>query len=47
MSHTKTKKCDWCKKVKIVENGYLLGKMPNNEKVFFICSDCNLKHDVV
>lgn len=43
----KTRKCDWCKKRKSAENGYLLGKLDNEKKCWFICVECNLKHDVV
>lgn len=43
----KTRKCDWCKKRKSVENGYLIGKLDNEKKCWFICVECNLKHDVV
>lgn len=44
---SKTKKCNWCEKRKLVTNGYLLGKLKQDGKCFFICDNCNLKHDVV
>jgi hypothetical protein len=46
---SKTKKCDWCNKRKIIDNGYCIGKLENSktDKEFFICVDCNLKHDIV
>jgi hypothetical protein len=44
---TKTRKCDWCDKRKLVEQGYWLGKFKNGNKDWFICRECNLKHDVV
>ena len=43
----KTRKCDWCKKRKSVEQGYWLGKFENETKEWFICRECNLKHDIV
>lgn len=43
----KYRKCDWCKKRKSVEQGYWLGKFENETKDWFICQECNLKHDVV
>lgn len=43
----KTRKCDWCDKRKSVEQGYWLGKFENGSKDWFICQECNLKHDVV
>lgn len=43
----KTRKCDWCKKRKSVEQGYWLGKFENGTKDWFICQKCNLEHDVV
>jgi hypothetical protein len=43
----KTRKCDWCDKSKSVEQGYWLGKFENSKKDWFICVECNLKHDVV
>jgi hypothetical protein len=43
----KTRKCDWCKKRKFVEQGYWLGKFENGTKDWFICVKCNLTHDVV
>ena len=42
----KTKKCDWCKKRKTVEQGYWLGKF-ESEKDWFICQQCNLEKEVV
>jgi hypothetical protein len=46
---SKTKKCDWCNKRKIIDNGYCIGKLESSktDKEFFICVDCNLKHDIV
>ena len=45
----KTKKCDWCNKRKNIDNGYYIGKLESSktDKEFFICVDCNLKHDIV
>ena len=43
----KSKKCDWCRKNKKINDGYLLGKFKNSNKIYFICDKCNLKHDVV
>jgi hypothetical protein len=43
----KTRKCDWCDKRKSVEQGYWLGKFENQTKDWFICVECNLKHDIV
>lgn len=42
-----SKECDWCKKRKITRNGYLLGKLINDKKEWFICNNCNIIHDVV
>lgn len=42
----KSRKCDWCNKRKLVEQGYWLGKFDTN-KNWFICQSCNLKHNVV
>jgi site-specific DNA-adenine methylase len=45
----KTKKCDWCNKRKNIDNGYYIGKLESSktDKEFFICVDCNLKHNIV
>ena len=42
----KTKKCDWCKKIKSAEQGYCLGKF-ERKKDWFICQQCNLEKEVV
>jgi len=42
----KTKKCDWCKSTKKVEEGYSIKDL-ETKKVWFICGKCNLEHDVV
>ena len=49
MKIIKTKKCDWCNKRKNIDNGYYIGKLESSktDKEFFICVDCNLKHDIV
>jgi hypothetical protein len=46
---SKTKKCDWCKKRKIIDNGYYIGKLESSksDKEYFICVDCNLKYNIV
>jgi site-specific DNA-adenine methylase len=45
MKISKTKKCDWCNKRKNIDNGYYIGKLESSH--FFICVDCNLKHNIV
>ena len=49
MKIIKTKKCDWCNKRKNIDNGYYIGKLESSktDKEFFICVDCNLKHNIV
>jgi hypothetical protein len=48
MKSTKTKKCDWCCKRKLTNNVYILGeKDMTDKKIWIICSECNLKYDVV
>jgi len=49
MKISKTKKCDWCNKRKNIDNGYYIGKLESSktDKEFFICVDCNLKHNIV
>jgi hypothetical protein len=42
----KTMLCNWCNKRRLFLNGYYLGKSPNG-KEYFICSNCNLKKDIV
>jgi hypothetical protein len=46
---SKTKKCDWCNKRKIIDNGYYIGKLKSSiiDKEYFICVDCNLKYNIV
>jgi hypothetical protein len=39
--------CDWCNKRKPIGEGYLLGKLENETKDWFICEECNLKHDII
>ncbi len=41
----KTCKCNWCNKYKNSEQGYKLGIL--DDKKWFICNECNLKHDVI
>ena len=43
----KTKKCNWCEKRKLVEDGYIINLNCLPEKPFFICDKCNLKHKIV
>jgi len=42
---SKTKKCDWCKKIKLTKHTYCLEY--HKGKKFIICQDCNLKHDII
>ncbi len=44
----KTKKCDWCKKRKEIGKMNYLGKITStSKKIYWICDDCNFKHDIV
>jgi hypothetical protein len=49
MKISKTKKCDWCNKRKIIDNGYYIGKLESSrsDKEYFICVGCNLKYNIV
>lgn len=48
MKKVKTKQCDWCNKRKKVDDMYLLGKMnESDKKIWWICSNCNLEHNVL
>ena len=49
MKIIKTKKCDWCNKRKIIDNGYYIGKLESSrsDKEYFICVGCNLKYNIV
>ena len=44
----KTKKCDWCKKRKKIGKMNYLGKVTStSKKIYWICDDCNFKHDII
>ena len=43
----KTKKCNYCNKRKKIEDMYHLGKLEIDSKDYWICDNCNLKHDIV
>ena len=45
LKKTKTKKCDWCYKRKKVENMYYIGIV--TIKHWWICGECNYKHDII
>ena len=40
-------KCDWCKKPTHIKKGYYIGKIETGGKEWFICQECNLKHNVI
>lgn len=44
-SISKTKKCHWCLKRKVIDKMYFI--TVKNKKEIYICSDCNLIHDIV
>ena len=46
MRISKTKKCNWCNKRKVIEDMYNLSLI-SEKKETWICSDCNIKEDIV